>query len=368
MDVEQDQGTVPSGIDAASPADLMPRYRAMSNDAITATATPHVGNSREIGALQPVRSGVAAPLTVGFDTDLASEARVQEAISEGYRLFQMDAHSGNAAEVGKAIAAAIWREDVFLSTKIGIAEMGFDKTVNAVRSLSQQLASADAGWASRAKSRLAKLAGFRKGKPAEGALDLVMLHLPGNLVELDLSDHDKKYLTLESWKALEMLKVAKEVNQIGVSNFGKEHLSDLLPYVNIPPSVNQIEIHPYNQRTELVDFCKSEGIAVQAYSSLGERAEGRQGMQGMIPGGVHETPVTDDLLKEPTLMRIAGTHEKTIPQVILRWHLQRGITPIPKASGHMSEFYGVVDFELSDADMKDIATLEQGRFVGVVVD
>lgn len=126
---------------------------------------------------------------------------------------------------------------------------------------------------------------------------------------------------------------------------------ELLEYAKVKPAVNQFEVHPYNQRTALVKLCQEKGIAVNAYSPLGGKGNDGQ--------------VTDELLKDPVLKTIASSYKKTIPQVILRWNLQRGITPIPKASSQkrIHENYDVFGFELSDADMSAIAKLDRGQFV-----
>ena len=120
-----------------------------------------------------------------------------------------------------------------------------------------------------------------------------------------------------------------------VSNFSERHLRELLSFVTTKPAVNQFEVHPYNQRDSLVALCEKEGIVVNSYCPLGGR--GNKGQ------------VTDSLLKDPALKAIASAHGKTVAQTILRWHLQRGLTPIPKGSSkaHIVENFGVFDFALS---------------------
>ena len=157
-------------------------------------------------------------------------------------------------------------------------------------------------------------------------------------------------LRRETWGELEGLQRRGIVRQIGVSNFSERHLRELLGYARAKPSVNQFEVHPYNQRAELMALCQTEGIAVMGYCPLG--GKGNKGQ------------VTDQLLKDPALKTIASAHGKTSAQVILRWHLQRGVTPIPKGSSkaHIRENIGVFDFALSEAEMRTIAGLERGQF------
>merc|ERR1712176_541054 len=109
-------------------------------------------------------------------------------------------------------------------------------------------------------------------------------------------------LRKESWEALEELHRNGVVKQIGISNFDERHLKELLGYAKVKPSVNQFEVHPYNQRTELVKMCKAEGIAVAAYSPLGGKGN---------PGAI-----TDLLLSDAVLKEIGDAHGKTPAQVI----------------------------------------------------
>ena len=122
------------------------------------------------------------------------------------------------------------------------------------------------------------------------------------------------------------------VKQIGVSNFGERHLKELLAYAKIKPAVDQVEVHPYNQRVRLEKLVKSEGIRFEAYSPLGKSRIA--------------------LLEDPVLTRIAGTKRKSVAQVILRWLLQRGITPIPLSRNEkrIKENIAVNDFDLTDDD------------------
>merc|ERR1712113_1253517 len=120
---------------------------------------------------------------------------------------------------------------------------------------------------------------------------------------------------------------------------------ELLEYAKIKPAVDQVEVHPYNQRVGLEKLVKSEGIRFEAYSPLGKSRIG--------------------LLEDQVLTSIAGTKKKSVAQVILRWLLQRGITPIPLSRNEkrIKENIDVFDFDLTDDDMRAIAKLDRGQFV-----
>jgi diketogulonate reductase-like aldo/keto reductase len=311
--------------------------------------------AREIG--QPVHSGGPFPLTVGYGTCLQRDPQgtVKIALKEGYRLIDTAQRYGNEAYVGQAILDSIAegvvkREDLFLTTKIWIENMGFDKTIVSTRQSSRRLAGGFDGEAGLVE---AVKESYGQGKTVEGGIDLMLIHWPsafvpkGNLI----TDLQAKWVRQQTWKALEKLQEDGEVKQLGVANFGQRHLEEILSYATIKPTVSQFEIHPYNQRENLVKWCQSQGIAVNAYSPIG--------------GKGNEGDVTDELLSDPVLQKIADSHGKTIAQVILRWHLQRGVTPIPKASSQerIHENRDVFGFELSDADMSAIKGLERGKYV-----
>ena len=133
--------------------------------------------------------------------------------------------------------------------------------------------------------------------------------------------------------------------QIGVSNFGERHLKELLGYAAVRPAVNQVEIHPYNQRVGLEKLVRSEGIQLEAYSPLGKCRIG--------------------LFEDPVLTSIAQAKNKSVAAVILRWVLQRGITPIALSRNErrIQENLKVFDFALTEDEMRAIAKLDRGQFV-----
>jgi diketogulonate reductase-like aldo/keto reductase len=157
----------------------------------------------------------------------------------------------------------------------------------------------------------------------------------------------------ETWEAMEELVEAGLVKAIGVANFAAPMLNDLLSYATILPAVNQIELHPYLQQTELIEFCRYNNIAVTAYSPLGS------------PGNYRNKgfPV---LVEDEVIKRIATSHGKTPAQVLIRWGVQRGTIVIPKSvtPERIQENLDVYDFSLSAPEMEEIAGLDRKlRFV-----
>lgn len=161
----------------------------------------------------------------------------------------------------------------------------------------------------------------------------------------------------ETWEAMEELVEAGLVKAIGVANFTAPMLNDLLSYAKIPPAVNQIELHPYLQQTELVEFCRYHGIAVTAYSPLGS------------PGNYREKGFPT-LSEDETITTIATQHRKSPTQILIRWGIQRGTILIPKSvtPERIQENIDVYDFLLSEAEMATIAALDRNlRFVNPYV-
>lgn len=276
-------------------------------------------------------SGGPLPLTVGLGTCLVSEPearrQVADALEVGYRVIDTAQRYGNEAGVGKALqkafAGGLDREEVFVTTKIWPTNYGFKAATKSV-----------------AKS--AKELGLKY-------IDLVLPHWPGVATDVTSASENLR-LRKETWRALEDLQQSGLVRQIGISNYNARHLLELLDYAKLRPSASQFEVHPFNSRSELVKLCQQEGIRVNAYSPLGGKGN---------PG-----QVTDSLLRDKSLNRIGKEHGKTAAQVILRWHLQRGITPIPKtvSQKRMAENYNVFDFELSAEEMLVVDSLDRRQF------
>ena len=277
---------------------------------------------------EPVVSGGPLPLTVGLGTGPPYVQKdVELAIDAGYRLFDTAQEYGSEEAIGnalkKAFRSGLKREDVFVTTKVDIYNMGYEATIRSVRESFDLLGRLD------------------------GGIDLVLIHWPCPFVSKDVPGAVQKYSSLRksTWEALEKLQQDGVAKQIGVSNFGKRHLRELLAYATVRPAVNQVEVHPYNQRVELAKLVKTEGIRFEAYSPLGKGAIG--------------------LLEDPVLTRIARAKDKSVAAVILRWLLQRDITPIPlsRNAKRIRENLNVFDFALTEDEMRAIAKLERGQFV-----
>ncbi|WCN36887.1 aldo/keto reductase [Aneurinibacillus uraniidurans] len=236
---------------------------------------------------------------------------VKAAIRNGYRSVDTAAIYGNEEGVGQGIRegiqeAGILREDLFVTSKVWNADLGYESTIAAY------------------ETSLKKL-GLEY-------LDLYLIHWP---VEGKYKD---------AWKALETLYKEGRVKAIGVSNFQTHHLEDLMKDAEIKPMVNQVEFHPRLTQKELQSFCQEHGIQLEAWSPL---------MQGQ-------------LLENEVLTEIARKYNKSVAQVILRWDLQNGVVTIPKSTKEhrIIENSTVFDFELTKEDMERMDGLNQNHRVG----
>ncbi|MED3994461.1 aldo/keto reductase [Peribacillus frigoritolerans] len=236
---------------------------------------------------------------------------VKVAIKHGYRSIDTAAIYENEEGVGQGIReglkeAGISREDLFVTSKVWNADLGYESTIAAYEKSLQKL-------------------GLEY-------LDLYLIHWPV----------EGKYK--EAWRALETLYKEGKVKAIGVSNFQIRHLKDLMEDAEVKPMVNQVECHPRLTQKEVQAFCKEQGIQLEAWSPL---------MQG-------------ELLDNEVLQAIATKHGKSVAQVILRWDLQNGIVTIPKSTKEhrIVENSTVFDFELTEEEMNQIDGLNQNHRVG----
>ena len=248
---------------------------------------------------------------VGFGTfqvppeDTAETVRI--ALDVGYRSVDTAAMYENEEGVGKAIAEAGFpREQIFVTTKLGNHDHGRDR---APRALDDSL-----------------------GRLALDHVDLYLIHWP-------IPSQDRYVAT---WKALEEAHADGRARAIGVSNFHVEHLQRLLDEAEVVPAVNQIELHPRLQQSELREFHAEHGIVTEAWSPLA---------QGEL---LEEEEVIDEL---------ADSHGRTPAQVILRWHLQLGNAIIPKSvtPERIESNIDILDFELSDEQMEAIGRLDSSE-------
>jgi diketogulonate reductase-like aldo/keto reductase len=240
---------------------------------------------------------------------------VETAVRTGYRHIDTAAAYGNEREVGEGIRrSGVDRSEIFVETKVWISDYGYDATLRA----------------------------FDKsaGKLGMDQLDLLILHqaLP--------SGFD---LTLDAYRALEKLLTDGRVRAIGVSNFMPDHLDDLLKNTAVVPAVNQVEVHPYFAQPDVLAANAAHGILSQAWSPIG-------GITFYREGGTGST------LDDATIAGIGDVHGKTPAQVMLRWHLQRGRSAIPKSTkpARIAENFDVFDFELTGAELAAIDGLDTG--------
>lgn len=258
-----------------------------------------------------LQNGVEMPvLGVGtFQADEGGEVEqaVRWALDLGYRSIDTASAYENEAGVGRAIRdSGIAREDIFVTTKVWNEDQGYDQTLQAF----------DASL----------------GRLQLDYVDLYLIHWP------------VKDKVRDTWRALQRIYDDGRAKAIGVSNFLQVHLRELLNDSQMPPMVNQVEFHPHLQQAELVDYCQSQGIQVEAWSPL---------MKG-------------EVFDLPELKSIGDKYGKSAGQVTLRWQLQRGIVTIPKSvkRDHLESNAQIFDFTLSDEDMRAINALDQGRRTG----
>ncbi|MFW0769557.1 aldo/keto reductase [Arthrobacter koreensis] len=238
---------------------------------------------------------------------------VSAALSLGYRHIDTAALYGNEEGVGRAVrnftdAGHVVREDLFVTSKVWNTDHGYESTLRAFDVSLQKL-------------------GF-------DYLDLYLIHWPC----------PERGLFVETYKALEKLYAEGRIRAIGVSNFNREHLEELLDGTSVVPSVNQVELHPWLAQRELRAFQKANGIRTVAWSPLGRGA----------------------LLEDPLVRRIASDTGRSLAQVVLRWHVQSGHTVIPKASSEerIAENLDIFSFELDAGQMAALDGMDSGRRTG----
>lgn len=246
---------------------------------------------------------------LGFGTYLlrdgsACEHAVLHALNTGYRLIDTAAAYHNEKSVGRAIKKSkVKREEIFVTTKFLPADPGYEK-------------------AKRAFDTSLKNLGL-------DYIDLYLIHLPQGDVH-------------SSWTAMEELYKEGKVRAIGVSNFNINQMQDLIKHHNIIPAVNQVETHPFSQRTDMQKALKSQSIQLESWAPF---AQGK-----------------NNLFNNKLLNALSEKYNKSIAQVVLRWLIQKEVVVIPKSANEkrIIENFNVFDFELCADDMTTIKSLDTG--------
>lgn len=244
---------------------------------------------------------------VGTWTLLGETARqnVRLALEAGFRHIDTAQAYGNEAEVGQGIVdSGVSRHDIFLTTKVATNIMR--EGCEAVgRSIDESLSKLKTDY-----------------------IDLLLIHWP------------VKDCVKDTWQTMEEYVKKGKVHSIGVSNFNRRHLDELLCYATIRPVINQIEVHPLMTQEENIAYNRQSGIQVEAWGPFG---------QGDI-----------DVVGHPVLQSLARKYQKTASQIVLRWIVQRGLITIPRAKpNHFAENLGIMSFTLSGEDMALVSSLNQ---------
>ncbi|OUQ03930.1 2,5-diketo-D-gluconic acid reductase [Thomasclavelia spiroformis] len=254
-----------------------------------------------------LNNGVDIPIlgygTFQIPSSIAEEC-VLNALSVGYRMIDTAAAYFNEKEIGRAIKKSkISREEIFVVTKVWIQDAGYKNTMKAFYTSLKNL---DLDY-----------------------IDLYLIHQP-------YGDY------YGSWKAMEELYRKGKIRAIGVCNFSMERFVDLYMNCTIKPMVNQIEFHPFFQQNQVQNLLKDYNCQIQAWGPLNEGQR--------------------NIFKHEILEEIAKKHDKTVAQIVLRWHIQKHIMTIPKTihKDRMIENMNIWDFKLDSEDFKKIDQLNLG--------
>ena len=244
------------------------------------------------------------------DNDIAAPL-VSHALQNGYRLIDTASMYENEVGVGQGIVdSGVPREEVQVATKFWMDDLGFENTLKAF-------------------DKSLKLLGL-------DYLDYYLIHWPAP---------KRGLLYVDSWKAMEKLKNEGLVRSIGVCNFHTHHIDEIHKVAEHKPVLNQIESHPWLTQEKVIEYDNAHSIVTQAWSPL---ARGK-------------------ILEEPMLEALAIKHGKSVAQIVLRWHIQRGVAVIPKSNSkeRIVENLNVFDFELSAEEVASISALNTNFRTGV---
>lgn len=256
-------------------------------------------------------NGVKIP-SIGFGTyksgdDEETAKIIKNALNLGYKMIDTASFYNNEVGIGNGIKeSGIDRKDIFIVTKLWNDDHGYENTIEAFNKSLNNL--------------------------QVDYIDLYLIHWPNKL-------------NAETWRAFEHLYETGKVKAIGVCNFKVEHLEDLKKTAKIMPMVNQVEIHPFSTKNNIIKYCKDNNIKVVAWSPI---SRGR-------------------VLSNELMIDLSQKYKKSIVQIVLRWHMQKGVIPIPKSSNEnrIKENIDIFDFEISSEDMKAIDSLDEGYDMSV---
>ncbi|WP_342476912.1 aldo/keto reductase [Paenibacillus sp. FSL H7-0350] len=244
---------------------------------------------------------------IGFGTAWIRGAKgvesLKTAMDLGYRLIDSAFNYENEGVVGEAVRqSGVARDELFITSKLPGRHHKYEE---ALKTIEESL--------------------YRAGLDY---YDLYLIHWP----------NPKVNLYVEAWQALIDARAKGLIRSIGVSNFLPEHLDRLIKETGVVPAMNQIELHPFYHQAEQRAYHEQHGIVTESWSPLGRG---------------------EDLLKNEQLRAIAAAKGKSVPQIVLRWHVQLAAVPIPRSQSeeHQRENLDIFDFELSEAEMKVIAEL-----------
>ena len=268
-------------------------------------------------------------------TDDVAEKAVGQWLDMGGRRIDASLNYLNEPGIGRAIkASTVPREEIFIVSKVGSggqslpgAALGYNDTLSQVQPMLDAL---QIDYA-----------------------DLLLVHWPGppgNSTDTACQGNPPTYRACRqsTWKAMEEIFKSGKAKAIGVSNFEKSHLEDIIVMNSTLPALNQVEFHPYWHEDDLLAFCKMYNIRYNGYSPLA--------CPDWAPTSHHWNHT---LLEEPTITSIAKTHNRSPAQVVLRWEWQQGVVTNPRTvnPNHMKENLNYFDFVLSDDEMKQIANI-----------
>lgn len=259
-----------------------------------------------------LKNGVEIPV-VGFGTWQSSEEDAEQsviwALEAGYRHIDTASAYKNEAGVGRGLKkSGLNREDIFVTTKLGNNDHGYEEAKQAIQDSLEKL---DTDY-----------------------IDLYIIHWPNPKKFRD----NWKEMNAQSWRAMEEAVEAGKIRALGVSNFHPHHIDALMETAKIEPTLNQILLNPSAMQDEVVKYNQAHNIVSEAYSPLG----------------------TGKIFDVDELKELAEKYDKSIAQLVLKWSLQHGFLPLPKSvhEERIHENTNIFDFEIEDADMKTIDGLK----------